>query len=83
MIDSAFTNIKLFVPSFRNSDNDPTRDSFGEYYMPLVKECYALIKNKSYFNQLIKIKQEVFKKLVQMSGNSDYTTRDLLDNIRL
>ena len=38
MIYSTFTNIStLFVLSFKNYDDDPTRDSFDKYYMPLVE----------------------------------------------
>ena len=33
-----FRNInRLFVFSFKNSVNDPTRGSFKKYYLPLVK----------------------------------------------
>ena len=38
LIDPAFRNInRLFVLSFKNSANDPTRGSFKKYYLPLVK----------------------------------------------
>ena len=49
LIDQTFRNInRLFVLSFKNGDNDPTRDSFEKYYMPLVeiKDFNALIDNK-------------------------------------
>ena len=37
LIDPAFRNInRLFVLSFKNGDDDPTRNSFDEYYMPLI-----------------------------------------------
>ena len=38
----------LLVLSFKNGNNDPTRDSFGKYYMPLVeiKDFIELIGNK-------------------------------------
>ena len=51
-IDPTFRKInKLFVISFKNDNNDPTRDSFNEYYMPLVeiKDFIALIDNKPFF----------------------------------
>ena len=57
MIDPTFTNIKrLFVLSFKNSNDNPTRDSFDKYYMPLVeiKNFNAIIDNKLFFNQPIK-----------------------------
>ena len=38
MIDPTFRNINtLFVLSFKNDSNDPIRNSFGQYYMPLVE----------------------------------------------
>ena len=38
MIDPTFKNInRLFVLSFKNGFNDPTRDSFDKYFMPLVE----------------------------------------------
>ena len=49
LIDLAFRNInRLFVLSFENDYDDPTRNSFDEYYMPLVeiKDFNALIDNK-------------------------------------
>ena len=53
MIDETFRNInRLFVLSFENSFTDPTRNSFDEYYIPLVqiKNFNALIDNKPFFN---------------------------------
>ena len=49
LIDLAFRNInRLFVLSFKNDYDDPTRNSFDEYYMPLeeIKDFNALIDNK-------------------------------------
>ena len=38
MIDPAFRHInRLFALSFKNGDDDPTRNSFDVYYMPLVE----------------------------------------------
>ena len=38
VIDQTFRKInRLFVFSFKNSDDDPIRNSFDEYYMLLVK----------------------------------------------
>ena len=38
MIDPIIRNInRLFVFSFKKSDNYPMRDFFGKYYMPLVE----------------------------------------------
>ena len=82
MIDPTFRNIKsLFVLSFKNGDDDPTRNSFDEYYMTPVeiKDFNVLIHNKLFFDQRVKNKQEVYEKLVKMSKNNDCTTGNLLD----
>ena len=52
LIDPTFRNInKLFVLSLSNGNDDPKRDSFDKYYMPLVeiKDFYALIDIKPFF----------------------------------
>ena len=48
----------MFALSFKNGNDDPTRDSFVKYYMPLVeiKDFNALIDNKSFFDQSVKNK---------------------------
>ena len=66
LIEPTFRNInRLFVILFKNSNDDPTRYSFDEYYMPLVE-----IKD---FNALID------KKKQRRSVWKDYRTGSLLD----
>ena len=82
MIDPTFRNInRLFIFSFKSGNDDPKRNPFDKYYMPLVeiKDFNALVANKSFFDQLVKNKQEAYEKLVEMSRNNDYTTKNLLD----
>ena len=44
LIDSIFRNInRLFVISFINSDDDPARNAFNAYYIPLVEIIYLII----------------------------------------
>ena len=71
----------MFEPSFKNGNDDPTRDSFDKYYMPLVeiKDFIALIHNKLFFDGPVKIKEEPYEKLVKMSRNNYYATGNLLD----
>ena len=71
----------MFVLSFKNSDKDPTRDSFEKYCMPLVeiKDFNALIDSKPFFDQSVTSKQEAYGQLIRMSRNNDYTTGNLLD----
>ena len=51
LIDPTFNSInRLFVLSFKNANDDPTRDSFYKSYMPLVeiKDVNTLINNKPF-----------------------------------
>ena len=66
MINIRFRNIS----SFKNEDNDPMRDSFHKYYMPLVKikDFNTVIDNKLFFDQPIKNKQENIRKLSKCQG---------------
>ena len=61
--------------SFKNGDNDPTRNFFDQYYMPLIKmkDFNALIDNKPFFDQPVKNKEEAYEKLMEMSRNNDKT----------
>ena len=80
MIDPIFSSIKrLFVLSVKSGNDDPTRDFFDKYYMPLVKikDFIALINNKQLFDQPGKNKQEVHEKLIEMSKNDHYTIGNL------
>ena len=82
MIDPTFRNInRLLVLSFKNGDNDATRNVFVKRYMPLVeiKDFNILIDNKQFLINLQKINKKRMKKLVEMSRGNDYTTGKLLD----
>ena len=70
LTDPAFTN-RLFVLSFKNGNDDPTLDSFDNYYIPL--------DFKAFLYQPLRNKQEAYEELTKMSRNNDYTTRILLD----
>ena len=51
MTDPLFRNInRLFVLSFKNGDDDPARNSYAKYHMPLVemKDLNALIEKKPF-----------------------------------
>ena len=79
LIDPAFTNVnRLFVLSFEN-END--RTSFSTYYVPKVeiKDFNVLIGRKPFFEIPVKNKEEVYKQIIEMSKNNDYTTGNLLD----
>ena len=74
LIDPTFTNInRLLVLSFRDGDNDPTRDSFEKCYISLVeiKDFNALTNNKLFFEKAGKDKQEAYEKLTEMLRNDN------------
>ena len=77
-----FRNInRLYEQSPKVRVNDPSRDSFEIYYMPLaeIKDFDVSIHSKIFFDQLVKRKQELHEKIVEMSKNNDYTTENLAD----
>ena len=68
MIDKAFINInRLLALSFKNDDDDPKRNSFGKYYMPLFKitDLNALIDNKPFLIDSQKINKKHMKSLLK------------------
>ena len=71
----------MFVLSFKNGNDDPTRDSFDKYYVSLVevKDFNALIDNKPFFDRYVKNKQEAYENLIEMPRNDDYTGGNLLE----
>ena len=44
-----------------------------------IKDFNALIDNKQFFDQAVTNKEGLYEKLVEMSRNDDYTTRNLLN----
>ena len=73
----------MFLLSFKNGNDDPTRNSFNKYYMKLVeiKDFNALIGKEPFFDQPVKNKQEAYEKLIEMSRNDDYATGNLLNDL--
>ena len=66
MIDRIFrSNNRLIAISFKNGNNDPTRNSLDRYHILLVEieDFNVLIDNKPFFDQQIKNKQEVYENL--------------------
>ena len=64
----------MFVLSFKSRGNDPSRDSYDIYHMPLVeiKNLNALIENKPFFDQPVKNKHEAYENIIfEMSRNDD------------
>ena len=69
MIYQTFRNInRLLILSFKNGDNDPTRNFFVKYYMLLVKikDCNTLIDKRTCFDEPVKNKQEAYENLSKL-----------------
>ena len=82
LIEQAIRNInRLFLLSIKNGADDPTKNVFYNYYIPLVqiKDFNALIDNEPFFDQPVKRKQEMYENHIEMSRNNDYTTGNSLD----
>ena len=82
LIDPTFTNVnRLFVLSFLRNNNTDSRYSFSNYYEPKVRMSDFNILNdvKSFFDLPVKIAEEAYEKIIDMSNNNDYTTGNLLD----
>ena len=71
----------MFVLAFNNGHDNPTRNSFDKYSMPLVEIKYfiTLINKKTIFWSPIKNQtyEKSFVKSIEMSKN-DYTSGNLL-----
>ena len=66
LIDPIFRNVnRLFVLTFKNGNNDPTRNYFNKYYMPLVemKDFKALIDKKPFLIRQWKTNKKAIKNL--------------------
>ena len=79
LIDPTFTNVnRLFVLTFENEDY---RASFSKYYVPKVeiKDFNVLIDGKTFFEILVKNKEEAYEAIIEMTKNNDSTAGNLLD----
>ena len=80
LIDPTFNTKanRLFVLSFENENN---RKSFSKYYVPNVqiKDFNVLIDEKSFFDIPINNGEETYEQIIEMGGNNNYTTGNLLD----
>ena len=82
LIDPMLTKVnRFFVFSFARTDTGDHRDSFLRYYIlnARIKDFNVLIDGKKLFDLPVKDEEEVHENIIEMSGNNDYTTGDLLD----
>ena len=81
LIDPAFTNVnRLFVLAYGQRDNND-RQSFSQFYLPnvMVKDYNVIIDKLAFFDLPIKIEEEAYEKIIDISRNHEYTTGNLLD----
>ena len=79
LINPTFTNVnRLFVLAYQNADD---RQSFSQFYLPkvMVKDCNVIIDKLAFFDLPIKIEEEAYEKIIDISGNNEYTTGNSLD----
>ena len=79
LIDPTFTNVNiLFVLAYQNADD---RQSFSQFYLPnvMVKDDNVIIDQLTFFDLPIKIQEEAYEKVIDISRNNEYTTGNLLD----
>ena len=82
LIDPTFMNVNgLFVVSFPRNNNADSRYSFSSYHVPKarINDFNLLIDGKSFSDLSVKIEEEAYEKIIEMSNNNDYTTGNLLD----
>ena len=77
LIDPIFTKVKIE----ENNVKKDHRDSFSHYYAPNseIKNFNVLIDWKSFSDLPVKNEEEIYQKIIEMSGNNGYTTINLLD----
>ena len=79
LIDPTFTNVnRLFVLAYQAAAN---RQSFSQIYLPraMVKDFNVIIDKLAFFDLPVKNEEEAYKKIIDISKNSEYTTGNLLD----
>ena len=80
LIDPTFTNVnRLFVLAYGQVNND--RQSFSQFYLSnvMVKDYNVIIDKLAFFDLPIKIQEEAYEKIIDISRNNEYTTGNLLD----
>ena len=79
LIDPTFTNVnRLFVLAYENAND---RQSYSQFYLPnvMVKDYNVIIDKLAFFDLPIKTEEEAYEKIIDISGNNEYATSNLLD----
>ena len=80
LIDPTFTNVnKLFVLAYQTADD---RQSFSQFCLPraMVKDYNVIIDKLALFDLPMKTEEEAYEKIIDISGNNEFTTSNLLDH---
>ena len=80
LVDPTFTNVnRLFILAYQNADD---RQSFSQFYLPkvMVKNYNGIIDKLAFFDLPIKTEEEAYEKIIDIGGNNEYTTGNLLDD---
>ena len=66
-----------FVLAYQNADDS---HSYSQFYLPkiMVKD-FVIIDKLTFFDLPIKIEEEAYEKIIDISRNNEYTTGNLLD----
>ena len=79
LIDPTFTNVnRLLVLAHETADD---RHSYSQFYLPkvMVKDFHVIIDKLAFFDLPIKTEEKAYEKILDISGNNEYTTGNLLD----
>ena len=79
LIDPTFTNVnRLFVLAYQTADD---RHSYSQFYLPrvMVKDFNVITDKLAFFDLPIKIEEEAYEKIIDITRNNQYTTSNLLD----
>ena len=79
LIDPTITNVnRLFVLVYQTADD---RHSYSQFYLPkvMVKDFNVVIDKLAFSDLPIKTEEEAYEKIIDISGNNEYTTDNLLD----
>ena len=82
LTDPTFTNVsRLFVLAYQLDNNNYSRQSFSEFYLPrvMIKDYNVIIDKLTFFDLPIKTEEEAYEKIIDISRNNEYTTGNLLD----
>ena len=79
LIDPTFTDVnRLFVLAYQT---DADRQSFSQFFLPkiMVTDFNVIIDKLAFFDLLLKIEEEAYEKIIDISRITEFRTGNLLD----